>query len=61
MDNKNKVDGRDRGKVAGGEPYELAYLEKKLGVSRSQVENAIKAVGNSREAIEAYLKNGGRK
>ena len=54
-DNKNILDGRDRSKVDGTENYELAYLEKKLGVSREQIKEAIAAVGYSREKVEEYL------
>lgn len=55
-DDKNKQDARDRNQVAGNEDYEIDYLVKKLGVTREQVKEAIKAVGNNREQIEAYLK-----
>ncbi|WP_432713193.1 DUF3606 domain-containing protein [Pedobacter sp.] len=55
-DNKNIQDGRDRSKVDGNEDYELSYLQEKLGVSREQVKDAIKAVGNSRDKVEEYLK-----
>jgi len=55
-DDKNKKDGRDRSRVAGNEDYELSYLEEKLGVLRKQVKEAIAAVGNDREKVEAYLK-----
>lgn len=55
-DDKNKQDGRDRSRVAGDESYELSYLEEKLGVSREEVRAAIKAVGNDREKVEAYLR-----
>lgn len=54
-DNKDIQDGRDRSKVNGNESYELSYIEEKLGVSREQVREAIGAVGNNREAVEAWL------
>lgn len=54
-DNKDIRDGRDRSRVSGEESYELAYLEEKFGVDRETVKEAIKKVGNSREAVEAYL------
>ncbi len=54
-DNKNNRDGRDRSRVAGKEDYELSYLEEKFGVSREKVKEAIKAVGNNRKDVEAYL------
>jgi len=56
-DNKNKKDARDRNQVAGGESYEVDYLAKELGVTRQQVEEAIKNVGNGREDVKNYLKN----
>ncbi len=55
-DNKTKKDQRDRGKVAGGEKYELAYLEDKLNVSRTEIEKAVQKVGNDRNKVEEYLK-----
>lgn len=54
-DDKTKRDGRDSSKVSSSEDYELSYLEEKLGVTRQQVKDAIKQVGNSREKVEAYL------
>jgi len=59
-DNKNLRDNRDRSRVSGNEDYELSYLQEKLGVSREQVMDAIKAVGNDRQKVEDYLKNRGR-
>jgi len=55
-DNKNKVGGQDRDRVAGGQEYEIDYLIKKLGVTREQVLKAIAAVGNDRDKVEQYLK-----
>lgn len=59
-DNKNSRDNRDRNRVAGNEDYELSYIQEKLGVSRQQVLDAIKAVGNDRQKIEDYLRNHSR-
>ena len=56
-DDKSKTDGRDSSKVSASEDYELSYLEEKLGVSRQQVKDAIKQVGNSREKVEEYLRS----
>ncbi len=56
-DNKNVQDGRDRSRVDANESYELSYIEKKLGVSRDQVKQAIAAVGSNRDKVEEYLKN----
>lgn len=60
-DNKDIQDGRDRSKVNGNESYELSYIEEKLGVSREQVREAIDAVGNNREAVEAWLNQKNKK
>lgn len=57
-DDKNKKDARDRNRVAGDEDFELDYLVEKHGVTRDQVREAIKEVGNDREKIETYLKKG---
>ena len=57
-DDKSKKDARDRNRVAAVETYELAYLEEKMAGSREQVMEAIKAVGNDRSKVEAYLKDG---
>ena len=54
-DDKTKNDARDRNQVAGNEDYELDYIANKHGVSREQVEEAIKAVGNDRDKVEQYL------
>lgn len=55
-DDKTKKGYHDRGRVSADEPYELAYLEKDLNVSREEVQQAIKKVGNNREKVEKYLK-----
>jgi hypothetical protein len=55
-DDKNIQDGRDRAQIDGSSAYELDYVAQKHGVSREKVQEAIASVGNSREAVEAYLK-----
>jgi predicted DNA-binding protein YlxM (UPF0122 family) len=54
-DDKTKNDARDRNQVAGSEDYEVDCIAKKHGVSREQVKEAIKAVGNERDKVEEYL------
>ena len=54
-DDKSKVGGQDRARVAANEDYEIDHLAKKHGVTREQVLAAIKAVGDKREDVEAYL------
>jgi NACalpha-BTF3-like transcription factor len=57
-DDKNKRDARDRNQVAGDEDFELDYMVEKLNVTREQVREAIREVGNNRDKVEAYLKKG---
>lgn len=59
-DDKDLRDGRDRGRVAENEAYEINYLAQKLNVSADEVRRAIERVGNDREKIEEHLRNGKR-
>jgi hypothetical protein len=60
-DNKNQRGGQDRSRVAGGEKWEVSYMTHKFNVSAREVDAAIKAVGNSREKVEEYLRKGSKK
>jgi len=55
-DNKHPRDNADRNPSAGHQPYEFGYLQEKFGVTRVQVERAIRAVGNDRPKLEEYLR-----
>ena len=46
---------QDRAKVAGGQDHEVRYEASKEGVSKSQVKDAVKKVGNSRSKVEKQL------
>jgi hypothetical protein len=46
---------QDRGRVAGGQKYEVRYEAKKTGRSRAAVNKAVKKVGNSRKRVEKRL------
>jgi hypothetical protein len=50
-DDKTNRNGADRGRVAGGEEYEVGYFARKHGISVSQAEELIKEHGNSREKL----------
>ncbi len=54
-DNTNKRGKQDRLRVASDENWEIRYMMGKFNVSQQKVEEAIKAVGNSREKVEEYL------
>jgi hypothetical protein len=56
-DNKNERGQQDRSRVSGEEKWELNYMMEKFNVTGEEVQEAIKAVGNSREKVEDYLRN----
>jgi hypothetical protein len=45
----------DRSRIALGEEHEIRYWTEKLGVSREELERAVKAVGNSADRVRAHL------
>ena len=46
---------QDRARVAGNQDHEVKYEAQKEGVSKSEVKDAVKEVGNSRKAVEKKL------
>jgi hypothetical protein len=52
-DDKANRGGADRGRVAGGEEYEVGYFARKHGISVAQAEELIREHGNSREKLDA--------
>jgi len=48
-------------KATEGEPFEVTYLRNKFLVSRQKVEEAMRATGNNRQLVEAYLEKYTRK
>jgi translation elongation factor EF-Ts len=55
-DNKEKIGGQDRTRVADNEDYEIQYMVEKTGASREEVKKAIEKVGNNREKVIEFLK-----
>ncbi|WP_435164164.1 DUF3606 domain-containing protein [Falsirhodobacter sp. 1013] len=57
MTQKQTPRGRaqDRRLVAGGQDHEVRYEARKEGVSKQEVKDAIKDVGNSRTRVEGRL------
>jgi len=55
-DNKTLRSPQDASRIALGEDYEVAYWTKALGVDKGELQNAVSAVGNSADAVRAYLK-----
>ena len=56
-DNTKTRGGSDRKKLAAGQDWEMSYMKEKFNVSSQQVAGAIRAVGNSRDKVEEYLKD----
>jgi hypothetical protein len=46
---------QDRGRVAGGQDYEVRHESKKTGRSVASVKKAVKKVGNTRKRVEKRL------
>src|SRR5262245_48901136 len=55
-DNKKKRGGADRGLIALGEAYEVAYWSKKFKITPAKLKAAVKKVGRSAKKVEAYIK-----
>ena len=54
-DDKTKTRPQDAAKVNVHEKYELEYWTKKFGVTKAQLEAAVKAVGSSAAKVKAKL------
>ena len=52
-DNRSDRGARDRGRVAGGQGYELGYFARKHGISRDQARDLIGRIGNDRAKLNA--------
>ncbi|WP_454718900.1 DUF3606 domain-containing protein [Caulobacter segnis] len=57
-DDKDQRGPQDASRISLSEAYELAYWTKALGVSRDDLAKAVVKVGNSAEAVRAYLQRG---
>jgi hypothetical protein len=55
-DDRKKRSGTDRGLIALGERYEVAYWSKKFKVTPAKLKYAVKQAGHSAKKVEAYLK-----
>lgn len=54
-DNKNKQGYQDDSKIDATDPNEVGYAADEFGVTRVEIRDAIKHVGNSREKVKVYL------
>ena len=55
-DDKTHVGSPDRDRISLSEDYEVRDWMQSLGVSEAELREAADAVGNSAEAVRAYLK-----
>ena len=61
MSDDKRKQGRDRNEIALGEDYEVRYWTTELGISREELEQAVRAVGHSAEKVRAYVRDHGHK
>lgn len=55
-DDKQNIGAADRSRISLSEDYEVRDWTAALGVSEQELREAIDAVGNSADAVRAYLK-----
>jgi hypothetical protein len=56
-DDKTKKGAPDRSRINLSEPYEVRYWTEKFRVTEGALEQAVKAVGSSAEAVEQFFKS----
>lgn len=56
-DDKTKTGGQERTRINSSEEYEVGDWVQKFGVSPQELKDAVQAVGNEAQAVEAYLKS----
>lgn len=54
-DNPNLRGGRDRERIALGQEHEVRYWTETLGVTRQELETAVREVGNDAGAVRRRL------
>lgn len=57
-DDKTKTGPQDASRISLSEDYEVAYWTEALGVTREALARAVGQVGNSAEAVRAFLQRG---
>jgi hypothetical protein len=60
MDDLKKKGPADRSKINMDEPWEVDYWTKELGISKGELEKAVKKVGSSADAVRKELGSLGR-
>lgn len=57
-DDKAKTGPQDASKISLSEDYEVQYWTKTLGVTREELEQAVKSAGSGADAVRAHLQRG---
>jgi hypothetical protein len=60
-DDLSKRGGSDRNKISLDQEHEVSYWTKELGVSKEELAEAVKNVGNNAERVREHLREGSRK
>lgn len=60
-DNKDRSGGQDRKRIDVDQDYELQDWSKKFGVTKEQLKEAVRAVGNSADKVKEHLRSSGGK
>ena len=55
MDDTSKTGGRDRNRINVHEEYEVRDWAKSFHVAPDEIKKAVKSVGDSADAVRAYL------
>lgn len=55
-DDRREIGNPDRKRIAMGEDYEARDWSKKFGVTPEKLQQAVDAVGNQADDVEAWLK-----
>jgi hypothetical protein len=58
-DDKSMAGEPDRSRISLSEAYEVKYWTDNYGVTVERLQAAVKAVGNSPDAVEAWLRRNG--
>ena len=54
-DDPKSRDGRDRSRISLDQEHEVKYWTQSLGVSRQELEEAVRSVGNSADKVREHL------
>lgn len=56
-DDRTSRGPQDASRIALGQDYEVEYWTERFGVTRHELEQAVRDVGNSADAVERHLRS----